>query len=504
MLKIDDLTLTTLQIPLHISGQISHFTTKVRSLDLVASVSEVDLNKLQKTLPALLLPAIMEKITARGILSELKLNIQGSPGQSSSPLTYSGKGRLSDVQITYHPFSSLVPKMNGTFAIDQKKLQITQMKIALFDSETNLSGTVSSYLQNPVINFEVESTIPDLTRMYQAIPSDVCPYQEKIKIQGGLDIKTHLAGNPTAPSTLRYSGETNFRDITFTYAPYSSLSPHIKGTVHFDEKEITTENLQTSLAKSDLTLKGKVKNYRTVPSINLDVISKNVNIDEILAGIQVQPSSLSTPSRSGSPIPPAQIKNQEIGPFDFKGLSASGTINAAKIHYKTLTINDFKTAYSLKDNIVRVNNLTAKTDNRGSMTMDGQMNCSQMTYSSQLDIQSLPIREILSVFVPTYASIFSGNLTTKINKIAGQGLSKEKIQQNLYLEDTFELLNAKIQAKELGNRISSLLRIVYLSDLEFDSIKGQIKVHKGKIFVDKDISYFLNQHDNAKAYYLYS
>lgn len=492
LLKIDRLTLTTLQVPLHISGQISHFKSEARSLDLVASLSEVDLNKLQKSIPSLLLPAIMEKITARGKLSGVELKIRGPLGQPSSPLTYSGKGRLADVQITYQPFSSLVPKINGTIEIDQKKLRITQMKIALLDSETSLSGTVSGYLQKPVIKFKVESTIPNLARIYQAIPSDLSPILQKIKVQGALDITAHLAGDPADPSTLKYKGETNFRDITVNYAPYSSLSPRIKGTVQFDEKEIIIENLQTSLAKSDLTLKGKVKNYRKVPSINLDVISKNLAIDEILAGIQPQPSSNSKTSRSGSSKAPAQkptqkSTDQEIGPFDFKGLSASGTIHAAKIQYKTLTINDFQTAYSLKDNIIRLKNLKAKTGNKGSMSMDCWLNCSQMTYSSQLDIQSLPIQELLSVFVPKYASIFSGDLTTKINKIAGQGLSKEKIQENLYLEDTFELINGKIQAKELAEKISSMLRIAKLSDLEFDTMKGHIKVQKGKIYLDSEL-----------------
>jgi len=493
LLKIDRLTLTTLQVPLHISGQISHFKSDARTLDLVASLSEIDLNNLQKSIPSLLLPAIIKKISARGKLSGLELKIQGPLGQSSSPLTYSGKGRLADVQITYQPFSSLIPKINGTIEIDQEKLQLTQIKIALFNSETSLSGTVFNYLKKPVIKCKVESTIPDLARMIKAIPSDLCPILQKIKVQGALHMIAHLAGNPANPSALRYNGETNLRDITVNYAPYSALSPHIKGTVQFNEKEIITENLQTSLAKSDLTLKGKVKNYRKVPSINFDVISKNLSIDEILAGIQQQTTSASTPSQSGLSKAPAQTSDQkstdqEIGPFDFKGLLASGTISAAKVQYKTLTINDLKTAYSIKDNIVRLKNLKANTGDKGSMTMDGQLNCSHMSYSSQLDIQSLPIKEMLSVFMPKYASIFSGDLSTKINKIAGQGFSKEKIQQNLYLEDTFEMVNAKIQAKELGGGISSLLRIANLSDLEFDSIKGQIKVQKGKIYLDSDLT----------------
>ncbi|MGA1875350.1 MAG: AsmA family protein [bacterium] len=474
---IDQLHITTLGIPLQINGRISQFKTKKRNLDLRASISEVDLNRIQKNIPPSLLPSPVHGLTFRGKITGISAHLTGSAEQPSRTLTYSGKARLTDLQVTSKDIPSLVPRINGTIEIDSEKVKIPHVELALLDSQTTMAGSVANILKEPALDVEVTSHIPKIAPLYQALPPGLFPSLAKVKVEGGLRIKGRLFGNLKKPSALRYRGEATLQDINLRSTQYGSLSPGFLGTVYFNEHEISTEDLQISLSESDFRLKGKVAGYRKAPFIHMDMASKYVNLDNILNSLEARHQQ----------SPPKKPAEKETGPIDLQGISASGNIHIAELHYKDITFRDVKTDYQLKDNIFQLKGFRTRTEEHNSILADGWIQVNQMNYSAQLDMQSFPVYTFFSAFWPKLAPFFSGDLSTQMN-ITGQGLSKKDIQKNLDLQTTFKLQDGKIKGTELGKGMALLLQAANLSDPQFDHFEGHMNVEKGNVLLDSELT----------------
>jgi len=550
LLKVERLNLTVMEIPVRITGQVANFNTQDKQIDVRLSASEIDLGKLKKTVPAVLLPKIMEKIALSGKLTGLQIQVgtgAGTTGQSQ-PLAYFGQGRISSMQVTYQPYPSLIPRIDGTFQFDRQKVQIPKLTIALFDSETILVSTVSDYLKEPRLNLQVDSQVPDLAKIYQALPPDLSPWLKKITVQsGGVKINASLTGNPAEISSLQYQGEALLRQIKIRpavaehasdkhasaehasgdvyasdeHASDASMLAQIGGKVRFTEREINVENLNTSLPHSTLIFKGKVVDYRKTPIIQMDVTSPHVSLDEVLASAQSltpqepaageeNPALNRKPAGEGNPPvkqgkqPPVKQGKQEpvkqgkqepvkhgkqdtAPPPGGEKISAAGKIHLAEATYKTLTLRNVDMTYSLQNDILKWQNLKAETPGQGTIALDGMFDTSQKVYSAKVSLQSLSIQEPLLALAPKYASIFSGKISAQAD-MAGEGTTKDKIQQSLGLTGKFEVADGKIQNTDLGKALGALLPVTNWSELNFKTMKGKVEVEKGKIHLDSDLT----------------
>ena len=478
-ISIDQINLTTLQVPLLISGKITNFDSAKRTLEFSANSKKIDLHKILKAIPSALLPEIVKQMDINGKLADLKIHLKSSPDH---PLfAYQGKVNLQDITATYKPYASFVPTLNGSIEITPQEIKILPTKISLLQSQILLEGLISDYLKKPFLTLQIDSTFPYLANIYKAIPKQISPMIEKIEIKGATKLSANLATNLKDLSKMKYAGTVELQDLNVKYQPYSSLSPNIKGLILFDEQKITIEKLQTRISQSDLSLKGTVIDYLKNPSFQLDLQSTFLNVDEILASFPQKPqSSEDTP----------KTKDKEIEPIDLKGLSASGTIKITKSLYKNLALTDTSVQYALKNNLFEWKNFKTHIEPKGIIATNGSFDFSSLKYISSVQTDSVPVNKFLSLFYPKIGAVFTGKLSSSF-QVSGTGLKKEEIQKNLHLNSSFNLFDGKIQNTKIGEGISSLLKIARLSDLHFDSMKGKMEVIKGKVklasrIVDKD------------------
>ncbi|MEW6379341.1 MAG: DUF748 domain-containing protein [bacterium] len=486
LVQVERMNLSVVQIPVQVTGRIASFNTPARQVDLRLSASEIDLARLKTTVPPSLLPKALEKITLGGKILGLQASIRKAGeagGQAQAPLAWFGQARLSAVQVAYQPYASLVPRIDGNLQFDRQKVHIPKLTAALVGSQTILSGTISDYLEKPVMNLKIESQIPDMARIYQALPPALSPWLTRVKLQqGAARITANLSGNPAEFSSLRYQGDALLRQIKIQpLAADPSLVSRINGLLKFTENELGVENLNASLPRSDLTLNGKISNYRTTPVMQMDVTSPRISLDEILASTQALTAQPEGEKEKAPPKEPAPAGAPE------EKLSASGKVHLARATYKSLTMQNVDLAYSLQNGILRWQNLKAEVPGQGIITADGMLDTDKTIYSSKLSIQSLPVQEVLMALAPKYASIFSGNASSSIN-LAGEGKDKAKIRQSLNLTGNFQLADGKIRNTELGKSLSSLLPVADWSELAFKTLKGKVAVEEGKIHLDSSLA----------------
>ncbi|MCL6583155.1 MAG: DUF748 domain-containing protein [bacterium] len=518
LLRVERINLMVAQIPTQINGQIANFTTPDRTVDLRLSASDVDLGKLMAAVPLALRPKALEKIAVSGRVVDLQAGLrrrgEGGEHQAQANSTaFFGQAKLSGVKLLYQPYASLSPRLDGSVRFDLRSVQIPRLVATLPGFQAILSGSVFDYLHKPAMNIKVESQIQDLARLYQAMPADLSPWLSKVELEqgGAATIVATVSGNPTELSTLHYQGEAAWQKVRIKPKEASVLKQaaggggslasakdtagsgsrikqsadglcpilQLDGRTRFTEQELAIDNVNISLPKSDLSLKGKIANYRKTPIVHMDVASRQVSLDEVLASAQAL-------TQKGEVV--AEKAPQKSPSADSAGekISASGKVHLARASYKSLALHNVDLAYSLQNDILRWQNLRAEVFGQGVIAADGMLDVDKTAYSSTVSLKSISVHELLLALAPKYAPIFSGKFTGRID-LAGEGKEKEKIQQNLNLTGNFELAEGKVQNTELGKALFSLLPVANWEELIFKTMKGKVAVEKGKIHLDSDL-----------------
>jgi|GEM_PF-3300055 len=522
LLRVERINLMVAQIPTQINGQIANFTTADRTVDLRLSAPDVDLGKLMAAIPLALRPKALEKIAISGRVVDLQAGLRrrgevGGEHQAQADSTaFFGQAKLSGVKLLYQPYASLSPSLDGSVRFDLRSVQIPRLVATLPGSQAMLSGSVFDYLHKPAMNIKVESQIQDLARLYQAMPADLSPWLSKVKLeQGGVaTIVATVSGNPTELSTLHYQGEAAWQKVRIKPKEASVLKQaaggggslasaasakdrtgsgsrlkqsadglcpilQLDGRTRFTEQELTIDNVNISLPKSDLSLKGKIANYQKTPIVQMDVASRQVSLDEVLASAQAL-------TQEGEGVAEKAPQKSPSADSAGKKISASGKVHLARASYKSLALHNVDLAYSLQNDILRWQNLRAEVFGQGVIAADGMLDVDKTAYSSTVSLKSISVHELLLALAPKYAPIFSGKFTGQID-LAGEGKEKEKIQQNLNLTGNFELAEGKVQNTELGKALFSLLPVANWEELIFKTMKGKVAVEKGKIHLDSDL-----------------
>lgn len=272
--------------------------------------------------------------------------------------------------------------------------------------------------------------------------------------------------------SLAYDGTL---DLEAT-ATYGEAKPHLSGRISFDT---TSAKLSMKLTANDQTLNadGSVDNYRNSPKIKLDLTSKDLNIDRLLA---LAPS----PSAAAPPPSPAKQATETKKPTPIadalpKGLEASGKIAIEKAVVKGVSVKALLLRYQLANGILKIPELGAVAMG-GSLAGSMEANLTQpvLSYKGNLDLSSVQADQLSSVFAKKAAGVISGSLQSSV-KFAGSGTAWEQIKQTLSADGDFSLSNGQIKETPITSTISALLGTDKLRNITFKDLSGHFQIVKG-------------------------
>jgi uncharacterized protein involved in outer membrane biogenesis len=268
-------------------------------------------------------------------------------------------------------------------------------------------------------------------------------------------------------STLRYQGQMDANISTI----YGDVTPRIALKTSFDEIKVDY-SADLHLDGEDLRIQGRVENYMQTPAVALDLTSKKLNLDRLLAITATMQKT--SAGKSSGPRPKASAASR-LPP----GFTAKGTIRIDETQYQKMTVNNFTLSYQLKGGILTISDLTANTAG-GTITSNAtvDLNKPEFAYNGDLNAQALQLSELAAGFAMKDPASISGFLQTSMT-FTGAGTEWDTIKNFLTADATYSISDARFRNTPLARTMSSVIGLPELNDMTFKDVRGDAHLLKG-------------------------
>ncbi|MBU4263085.1 MAG: AsmA family protein [Proteobacteria bacterium] len=281
--------------------------------------------------------------------------------------------------------------------------------------------------------------------------------------------------------SLRFKGDDKF-ELT---AVYQGLEPRINGTMEFSEQQLSV-HVEVAVQDEKINIDSKIDNYLKTPSVELNAVSKQLNIDKLLAmagALNVQDSA----GKQGAGKSPASAPGRKKVPQAAlaaklpPGLTAHGRIEVEKATYQGLEMSNLHLVYRLEKNILTVQEFTADTA-EGSMATNLTVDLNEpgLTYEGTLALKAVQLALLQDALSPQISEKISGALSTDVS-YSGAGMDWSVLRDRLSADGNFSLLDGKILNSGVARSIADLLGLPELQDFVFASLSGNVRVSEGNL-----------------------
>jgi len=259
-------------------------------------------------------------------------------------------------------------------------------------------------------------------------------------------------------------------------AVHGTFKPHFSGTGTFDGTDLLLQG-ELNLDQEQLQLRGNIKNYTNTPETRLDLSSKKLDLDHLvalLAGIPTTAHKLEKDS---------QGKNQPRSASDKKepgSLLVSGDISVSQAIYRKLSIEDLQLNYAFKNGLFSISKMTAIAAG-GKITarkIAVDLDKPTLAFQGETEIEGLDLNALGKALKPEGKEIFGGRLAGKFT-LKGAGSEWEKIKQTLAGTGNYRISKGWFKNSGITASIADLLGLPELKDLKFDQAFGNITVENG-------------------------
>ncbi len=262
-----------------------------------------------------------------------------------------------------------------------------------------------------------------------------------------------------------------------------TLQPRITGTVQFDEKTASLD-IECAIDGQQLTLNGKATDYRTAPALQLDLTSKELDVDRLLG-------LLAGDGKKAQPKTPPAGSVEPTGPIAAKlppGLTAQGKLAVEKAIYKGMTINALLLRYRLADGVLHLSELGAVALG-GSLTgaVDIDLTKTNPGFSGKLSLASVQADQLQSHLARSARRLLTGTVEAALS-FAGTGTDVATIKKTLTADGTFAIKNGRFVETPLTTSIAALIGAPELRTFTFNDFSGTFQiVEGGRVRLDSNI-----------------
>lgn len=255
---------------------------------------------------------------------------------------------------------------------------------------------------------------------------------------------------------------------------FGTAKTQIKGKGNINQKDLDII-LDTNLGGEQVHVEADVKSYMQAPNATINISSKSLNIDKLLAIAAGLPKS-----SSAKTVQPKTNKSTEIIADSLPpGLVANGTVKVDKALYKGITTSDFALIFNLSKGIFTVKELSAQAySGKLDSNLVVDLNQPGLAYNGNLGLESVQAGDLGSAFVQEAAGMLNGSLQSAMT-FSGAGTSWEELKNVLNADGSFTLVDGGIKGTPVSSSISTILGLQELNNITYKNITGTFKVVEG-------------------------
>jgi hypothetical protein len=284
--------------------------------------------------------------------------------------------------------------------------------------------------------------------------------------------------------SLTYNGKL---DVTVE-AKYGDISPTLQLNADFDSAMVKYTG-KARVGEERLTISGTVQNYRESPAIILAIVSEQLNLEYLAALGAGLPQ---TDSKEQGETAKPQVKTAKkvaIAESLPPCLTVAGSVAVDNATYQKLAIKDFFLKFDLKDGILMVDELKAKTAG-GTVNSSVKVDLTNpdLAYDGKVTTQALNVIDVGNGLGQDFATMVSGTLDSSL-VFAGSGMDFDSIKKALTAKVDYSLLNGQVGNTKLTDAIATLLNVQELKTITFRDMSGAFELFKGgKVQIETGLS----------------
>jgi AsmA protein len=357
---------------------------------------------------------------------------------------------------------------------------VVKQEYRLTDLSLSVSGNVLSYGKDSVLDITAKMPMISLSDLIASLPQKWVEPVAKMRPAGHIGAQFHVKGSPDKPNELIEKGEITLDKIAVAI---NQLAPEITGNIHVKKDTAASDNMVINLAGDRLRMDFIANNLMgKVISINNTVTADKLNIDRLLASMGVDKEDpVHPPDKPTDRRTPA--KRQEPGPFDIPA-QVKGGVRVANAIFRGMAVTNFDLQYLLKDNVLTVNHLRGNVaGGKISGTARAELNRKPIAYTANISVEETRAENIMNALFPRASNTIFGNMFLK-SDIQGEGTTWDIIRQKLTSRSDVNVNDGRLTGTGLAGRLAEFLNFKKLEVLEFDSLKGNMKLENGNIKLD--------------------
>ena len=282
---------------------------------------------------------------------------------------------------------------------------------------------------------------------------------------------------------LKYNGTFNL----LANGEYHGHKPVLQIKCGINEKTIDFRGSLT-LGFDRIDVDGRADNYTSSPEIEFNIASKSIDLDKLASLNQF--TSNDDPGKKPATAPQPPTKNGGESADAQKpaalNISAHGRVNIDKLYTSEVEFREIALNYQVKDNIISLDKLGALLFG-GSIIGEVKADIAnpEPTFQGKLSSRGIQVAKIMS-FLDKPAEAFTGSLDTDLT-FRGSGSEWPVISKTLDADGRFTLVDGGMQNTPMTTALANLLDLEELKDLRFENFSGDLRIEKGKVFLDSGL-----------------
>jgi len=267
---------------------------------------------------------------------------------------------------------------------------------------------------------------------------------------------------------LRYQGSWDL----VADAEYDKSKIYVDGNGNISQQNLDID-VELSLDQEQVRIKGDIKNYGASPNATLDINSKSLNIDKLLA------MAAGLPKTSAAKPASSAKSSTAIADSLPPGLAAKGKVKVGKAMYKGLTASDLVMAFNIDDGILTVSELSANAyGGKLASTLNADLNKTDPVFDGEIALQSMQADGLTSSLIQKAAGMLTGTLQSSLT-FSGAGTTWDKIKNVLTAEGAFNLKKGGITGTPSSRAVAGFLGLSELNNISYEDISGTFTIVKG-------------------------
>lgn len=324
------------------------------------------------------------------------------------------------------------------------------------------SGRIDARQRMPRIELTLASNLFPLDAFFDRMRVPATSPLQGLKLSGAAGVAFSIAaaadGSPVPACTIA------LRSNKIVYPPLKTVQPELSGTFRFDNQRIALSDVKIGTDSIWAMLAGDIAGYlRGVPRSSVKIISSEIDFVRLLS---FQPDR----------------KPEDIGPFDFKGLSFSGPLQLGAVSLWGIPLGNVQGAYEFEKNRFSIKKLTGAVAEKGRFSLEAavDLGVQGLDYGARLELADVPVKALRGLLGFDLEPFFDGALSG-ICTLAGRGTTPDALIRQLTGDARLTLHGGRIKGIGLPPQVLSFLRQDAVTDMAFTEARLHLELAEGEI-----------------------